>query len=383
MMYYFKVLNLELSCTNNQKKTIISDSIQFHKAHFSFDSAWDGYSITVFFTNTKTNVSKLSVLDINNDCDIPWEVLQVANGDNYLEVGAFGVNGDSKMYTTMQNLLPIEKSSKTDSTIPTPPTQGVYDQIMTEFANRYVDAIYTTKTILTTDWLTATDIVNITPTFTPIVINSDTYTMRTGNFGDYLDRTSYTYGDFYLDYSIDGLTTTRISATSESGSSPSLRKIIFTINSNTYEVRITSTTISIRRKSGTTAYYIHSLLLRFDDYFYYDYTVSGLTPYYKSNIFIEDNSKEYLREISFNRFPTISGNAIRLNFSQKPIGTIYTKFFGFKTDENIGQTEIVNLYGNAVFENVSDMPIDDLDTTHDNDLATIGQIKDYINSKLV
>lgn len=382
MTYYFSVLNLELSCTN-QKKYIVSDSTQFHKAHFTFDSAWNGYGITVFFTNTKTKVSKLAVLDVNNDCDIPWESLVMADTDNWLEVGAFGVSGDSKMYTTMPNLLSIVKSSKSDSTVPTPPTQSIYDQIMTEFANRYVDAIYTTKTILTTDWLTATDIVNITPTFTPIVIDGNSFTMRTGNFNDYLNRTSYPYGDFYLDYSTDGLTMTRISATRESGSSPSLRKIIFTINSNTYEVRITSTTISIRRTSGNTAYYIHSLLLRFDDYFYYDYTVNGLTPYYKSSIFIEDNSKEYLKGISFNLYPTISGNVIRLNFSQKPIDTIYTKFFGFKTDENIGQTEITNLYGNAVFENVSDVPINDLDLTHDNDLATIGQIKDYINSKLV
>lgn len=380
MTYYFSISNLYLSCLSN-RKTIISDSVEYHRAKFIFDENWLGYAKSVTFNNTKSKVSKLvSALDVEDSCDIPWEVLA---DDGYLTVCVQGINGDSSMVTKMPNPLLIEASDKTNGSVPLPPTPSVYEQIMTEFANRCVDAIYITKKILTTDWQTKTAIFTITPNFTPTIINGITTTMRDANLKDYLDRTSYPYTDFYLDYSLDGLTTTRIVATSESGASPNLRRINFTIDTNTYEVRVTATTLTIRRTSGSTAYYIHEILLKFDDYFYYDYTVTGLTPYYKSNIFIEDNSKEYLRGISFNIFPSISGNVIRLNFSQKPIGTIDTKFFGFKTDENIGQSEITNIYGNAVFENVSDAPIDDLDTTHDNDLATIGQIKDYINSKLV
>lgn len=37
---------------------------------------------------------------------------------------------------------------------------------MTEFANRYVDAIYESKTILTTDWYVLSEILTITPDFT-------------------------------------------------------------------------------------------------------------------------------------------------------------------------------------------------------------------------
>jgi len=383
MTYNFSISNLILTCTNT-RRTIVANSVDLHIAKFSFDSIWTGVGKTATFTNSKTGVSVNKVIDLDQ-CIIPWETLQSTKDGGNLIVCVTGVDGTTIFPTKMDDNFPliIEMSSPTNGLPPQDPTPSVYDQIMTEFANRYVDSIFEHKVIPQSEWETVMDIFMITPNFEPTIVNGTTLNMRTANLTDYLDRVSYPYTDFYLDYSTNGITTTRIVASSEGGNSPSLRRINFNIGGNSYEVRITATQITIRRASGTTAYYIHELLLRFDDFYRYNYVVDGLTPYYKSSIFVEDNSKTLIRGISFNQFPDISDGYIQLNFSQIPQGDISTKFFGFKTDENVGCAEWCNIYGNSVFANISDTPIDDLDDMQNNRLATIGQIKEYIASKLI
>ena len=75
MTYYFIVNNLYLSCTN-QRKTIVSDSVNYHTAHFTLDSSWDGFNKTATFTNTKTNESVMVALDVDDNCIIPFEPLE-------------------------------------------------------------------------------------------------------------------------------------------------------------------------------------------------------------------------------------------------------------------------------------------------------------------
>jgi len=226
MTYYFNVLNLYLSCTNS-RKTIISDSINHHVAHFTFDSKWSGYNKTVTFTNVKTGVSVGGLpLDVDNNCVIPFEPLVVNGEDNYLDVCVKGNLDTETFYTCMELYLLIEKSGKTDYSTPLPPTQSVYDQIIQIASDKYVDAIVGSRVIHPNDWQVATDIFPITAIVAPIIVNGTTVTLSTGTFDDYLNRTNYLYSDFHMDYSLDGSTTSRVVATSESGSSPNLRKII-------------------------------------------------------------------------------------------------------------------------------------------------------------
>lgn len=382
MTYYFSVLNLELSCTNS-KKSIISDSVEFHTAHFTFDSQWDGYGITVFFTNSKTGVSISMVLDINNECLIPYEALVPDASEDYLIVGAFGVNGTSKMYTHMNNPLLIIDSNKADSVVPIDPTPSVYDQIMQEFANRYVDAIYIDKIIPLDDWQTISGINTITPLYTPTIVTGATETMVTGNLVDYLNETSYPYIDFYLFYSTDGINAIQSQATSQTVATSSQRKIQFIIGTNEYEVRITATNITIKRTSGTTDYYIHNLSIRFDDYFYYAYQVSGLTQNHRSTIIIKDPSREAIRDLAINRYQEFINDTVQIFTSQLPTADIETKFFAFKTNQTINLVELSNIFGTAYYANVCEMSISDLTTECDNQLATIAQIKEYVNSKII
>lgn len=377
MVYYFDVEESYLRCTNS-KKIIISDSVNYHTAHFTFDASWDVYNKFAIFTNTKTKVSKIVVLDVDDNCVIPFEPLE---GYGYLDVCIKGNLNMTTFYTYMENQLVILESGKTNASTPAPPTQDVYDQILQIANDKYVDALTGSKVIHPSDWQVATDIFPITSLFTPIIVTNTT-TLRTGTFDDYLDRTSYTYSDFYMDYSLDGVITSRVSATSESGASPNLRRINFTVGSNTYELRVTSSSITIRRTSGTTAYYVHQILLRFDDYFYYDYTISEFTTKYQAWLYLEDSSRESIKGISFKRYPLTSNGYIRLDFSQRPSGTLSVIHRALKTDKDLPYAIWMNTEGDVIYSDVCPEPISDLVTTYDNHIPTVGQIKEYVNSKL-
>ena len=137
MTYYFSVLNGYLECTNS-RKIVISDSVNYHTAHFTIDSSLDGYSKSATFTNTKTGVSKLQPLDGDNNCVIPFEPLV---GDGYLDVCIKATLNTSILYTAMLLPLTINQSGKTDTSTPTPPTQDVYDQILEIANDKYVESL--------------------------------------------------------------------------------------------------------------------------------------------------------------------------------------------------------------------------------------------------
>lgn len=382
MTYYFRIIGEYLECSS-QRRIIVSDSVNYHTAHFTFDTTWDGLNKSAIFTNTKTNESVMVILDADDNCIIPFEPLEVSGDNNYLDVCVKGNLNTTTKYTYMDVKIVILESGKTDASTPTPPTQDIYDQILQIASDKYVGALVGSRTILPTDWQTATEIFPITSVVAPIVITNLTTTLSTGTFIDYLNRARYPYGDFYIDYSIDGINSTRISATGESGNSPNLRKIQFTIGLNKYEVRIISSSITISRTSGTTAYYIHNVLLRFDDYFYYDYTISGFTTKYQAWLYLEDSSKEFIKDISFKRYPITNNGYIRLNFSQRPAGNLNILHRALKTDKDLPYAIWMNTEGDVVYKNIIPEPISDLTTMYDEYVCTVGQIKEYINNKLL
>lgn len=130
MTYTFTVNNGYLKCSN-QRKTIISDMVDVHVAHFTLDSTWTGFDKTASFLNTKTNVKKDYVLGTETlDCLIPWESLIATDEGGYLVVGLSGYKDGKILRTKMFNPLLIEKSDIDDGDNPLPPTPDVYEQIM-------------------------------------------------------------------------------------------------------------------------------------------------------------------------------------------------------------------------------------------------------------
>src|SRR5690606_2694574 len=100
-----------LRCTN-AKKIIISDSVNYHTAHFTFDDALIGYSKSAIFTNTKTEVSTIQPLDGYDNCVIPFEPLV---GEGYLDVCIKATLNTSTLYTEMPIQIVILQSGKTDA----------------------------------------------------------------------------------------------------------------------------------------------------------------------------------------------------------------------------------------------------------------------------
>lgn len=135
MLYNFFVDELNLQCTNNSK-LIISDSINYHLAHFDFSDEWLDYSKTVVFTNASTEVSIVMTLDEENNCIIPWEALGMQidkinyNVTTRLIVAVHGFKDDVEIWTNMRNPLVLVKSDKSDFQSPKEPSEDIINQLI-------------------------------------------------------------------------------------------------------------------------------------------------------------------------------------------------------------------------------------------------------------
>jgi hypothetical protein len=92
-----------------------------------FCSSWDSFAKTAVFYRREDEVY-YAVLDGNNECVIPWEVLQT---DGVLYMGVFGVNNDVRK-TSEIITYKIDKGAIFDVVSPSDPTPDIYDQILTE-----------------------------------------------------------------------------------------------------------------------------------------------------------------------------------------------------------------------------------------------------------
>lgn len=73
---------------------IAAGSVGVFKAEFAFDEVWDGLTKTAVFINRK--ITRSMLLDVNDECIIPWEVLE-HSADIY--IGCVGVD-ETKIITT-------------------------------------------------------------------------------------------------------------------------------------------------------------------------------------------------------------------------------------------------------------------------------------------
>jgi len=61
--------------TDLRKCVVTSDTLNYFKCQFEFDSSWDGFDKRVYFKNASFNITKPAVPDDSGYCFIPWEVL--------------------------------------------------------------------------------------------------------------------------------------------------------------------------------------------------------------------------------------------------------------------------------------------------------------------
>lgn len=95
--------------------------------HFSFSSAWDGLNVIAVFEGAKTLSAALLG---QTETTVPWEVLAESGGQ--LRIGAEGRKSDGSIVipTVWANVGYIEEGVKATDEEASPPTPGLYDQIM-------------------------------------------------------------------------------------------------------------------------------------------------------------------------------------------------------------------------------------------------------------
>ena len=118
MRITFEVGNQTIIRTDRNK--IVANSKNYLFADFSFSSDWDGVIKTAIFSKGKKSYSV--ILDKDNSCLVPWEVLEV--GD--FSVSVFG--GD--LITTDSSIIQVIESGYTEGQTPSNPTPDVYQQII-------------------------------------------------------------------------------------------------------------------------------------------------------------------------------------------------------------------------------------------------------------
>lgn len=122
-LFYFKtkdnitMIELEFNVikqtlTRTDKEKVVSNSSNIHRCHFKFSSDWNDKEKTATFY--KNGVTATVLLDEQNCCFIPSKFLKTSNRME-LQVGVFGVNGDSVITSTLVT-IPLVGGSDTDGT---------------------------------------------------------------------------------------------------------------------------------------------------------------------------------------------------------------------------------------------------------------------------
>lgn len=99
------------------------------KLSVTFDKSWDGYGKSAIFFTKYDSVPWEKVLDVNNSCKVPPEVL-TKEGHLYIGLKGIKVNGEVKTST----LLTVKISEGTPLVIVSDPTTDVYSQLLANYA---------------------------------------------------------------------------------------------------------------------------------------------------------------------------------------------------------------------------------------------------------
>lgn len=110
------------------KNKLVSGSQRYVRARFSFSEDWnDATKVAIF----KTGAYPLHVLLEDDECEVPWEVLQ---SDGIIEVSVFGNDENGVLSTVNSCQINIEKSGYCNGFAGVAPTPSVYEQILERLA---------------------------------------------------------------------------------------------------------------------------------------------------------------------------------------------------------------------------------------------------------
>lgn len=107
-----------------------------HTCKFIFDTSWESFSKSAVF---RVNGKTITVLvDADNSCILPWELLVRGNIGQDIEVGMYGVSADTEVLTSVWDSLGTVREGSELGIDAREPSAGVYEQVMSNV--RRVDA---------------------------------------------------------------------------------------------------------------------------------------------------------------------------------------------------------------------------------------------------
>lgn len=116
--------------TITQKPLLASGDKDSVLLHVDFSTEWDGYTKTAVFYQS-VNSAYHAVLDSNDECLIPWEVMASEGTMNF---GIYGIK-DEMRKTSEVISYKITKGAWSEDTKPSDPTPDIYAQLLTECAD--------------------------------------------------------------------------------------------------------------------------------------------------------------------------------------------------------------------------------------------------------
>ncbi len=117
MLLQFNVENQIITRTDSNR--VVSDSKNYLFAEFAFSGEWEGI-ITAVFKNSNTAYN--AVLDENNRCEVPWEVIKPGR----FSVSCFCGN----LITANRAFVPVIASGYEQGETPREPSPDVYSQLV-------------------------------------------------------------------------------------------------------------------------------------------------------------------------------------------------------------------------------------------------------------
>lgn len=108
-----------------ERERLISGTVNIYNCEFTFDSEWDGYTVTAVFSTNGSRLVNMAVVD--GKCEIPVEVLRP---NARIRIGVFGTDGVHSKPTTYSEWIPVEQGADASGANAKPPTPSVYEQWM-------------------------------------------------------------------------------------------------------------------------------------------------------------------------------------------------------------------------------------------------------------
>ncbi len=110
-------------------------AVDVQKCHFTFDKSWHPFSKTAVFRVGATTHTEL--VDENDCCMLPWELLTRKHIGRQLEVGVYGVSADTEIMTSVWDTLGMVREGSEPGGDARNPADGIYEQIMAKLQRIY------------------------------------------------------------------------------------------------------------------------------------------------------------------------------------------------------------------------------------------------------